>query len=148
MNSMDLLKILASVFLMVVLTVITGYIEIWFVKDPLQIILLEEVVKLLPVILLSTKLGGILIISSVSGLTFGLIENAMRVTTAPEFILLHLITVLISGISTYPLKRSKNYLFTLIILLGIFTSFLIHYYANWYSGNLFFGLSSIFYAFN
>ena len=147
MNSMDLLKILASVFLMVVLTVITGYIEIWFVKDPLQIILLEEVVKLLPVILLSTKLGGILIISSVSGLTFGLIENAMRVTTAPEFILLHLITVLISGISTYPLKRSKNYLFTLIILLGIFTSFLIHYYANWYSGNLFFGLSSIFYIF-
>lgn len=147
MDLIDLLKILASVFFIVVLTVVTGYIELWVVKDPLQIIVLEEVVKFLPVLIFSANLSGILIISSTSGLMYGLIENAMRTTPSPEFILLHLITTLISGATLYPYKRSKNPLFLVFCLLGLFISVLMHYYANWYGGNLLFALSSIFYAF-
>lgn len=147
MNSIDLVKIFACIFLSVLLSVITSYVEIWFLKDPMQIIILEEIILIVPTLLLANTMAGIIAFSTISGLVFGLFENVMRTVSAPQFIVLHLVTALISGLSLYPYKRSKNVMFIIFIFIGLCISIGIHYFVNYYSSNFWLGLKSLFYMF-
>lgn len=146
-NNKDMINIFACLFVSIILRVVTSYLEIWVLKDPIQIIILEQMMMFVPTLLFAKKLVGILVFSTISGVVFGLIENIMKPVPMPQYIILHLATSLINGLSSYPYKRSKNLVFASLILVGIAASSIIHYFVNYYYGDLWLGLASLLYMF-
>ncbi len=144
----SIIRLILSIILSIILTIFTLALETFLIKDNFQIVLFQEILKLIP-IFLATKFLGCLIFSLISGLIFGSVEGVIRQslygTYFPLTLLMHMLTSLILGIlGVYPLKRTRSPIFLFFLPLALFITVIIHYYYIIYSNLIYAVLSPIF----
>lgn len=130
----DLIKICSSVGMTLILILLLNFARI-YINDLFVFCILCEIIKIASVILLAKKLLGIIALGSLNGLIYGLIEGFRAFT--PEYLILtvaiSIITTLISSLSLYPWRRSKNMMFLIFLPMGLFLSIIISYYYTFYN---------------
>jgi len=145
----DLIKIFATITLTLIFSIIINFIEIYMTKDVFSLILLMEIFKFVVIFIFARTFISTIIIGSISWTTMGVIDgllsNLKYGAPLPATVMINLLTgVLLGMVAVYPVKRSKNILFSFFIIGGIAIAVIIHFYYFVYQ-SFFMGIFAPFY---
>lgn len=138
-------KIAYTALIIFVLTIVGDFLKTYI--GEFGVIVYFTVMQLTPILFFSEDLKTCLLFGLLSGAMFGMVETVLNDGYSPEFVVLNMITGTVLGASYFPFVKSKNIMFLAFLFLGIFASIGLHYFVDFYGGDFFLGLWSMFYIF-